>query len=287
MVTKKGLAASFLAASLLFTGSAALPSAQVSVSAAQLSKYQAELNTFSAHYAKIFRTVESYAKKVQNAKTEKEAMNLYDQYLTYFSGALDDDAKFNKYNADIQTMDEYIYNSLVEMYNFEIDTIDYLNGDISKAEHDKAYKAMTKYVDAQDASFKKAAAAYKAKHKVTFSKDMLYLLDQEEPAPAKTGTYTVKKGDNLYRIAIKYKTSVTALKKLNNLKTDALKAGQVLKVPVQAGKPVQQTAVYKVKSGDTLYSISKKVKMSVAELKKLNNMKSDRIYVGQTLKIKK
>ncbi len=43
---------------------------------------------------------------------------------------------------------------------------------------------------------------------------------------------------------------------------------------------------YKVKSGDTLYSIAKKYNISVNELKELNNLKNNNITIGQVLKIK-
>ena len=43
-------------------------------------------------------------------------------------------------------------------------------------------------------------------------------------------TYTVKKGDSLYKIANKYKTSVSELLELNNLGSANLSIGQVLKI---------------------------------------------------------
>jgi LysM repeat protein len=43
--------------------------------------------------------------------------------------------------------------------------------------------------------------------------------------------YVVKKGDNLSRIANKYKTSVKALQLKNKLKTDFLQIGQKLLIP--------------------------------------------------------
>ena len=43
-------------------------------------------------------------------------------------------------------------------------------------------------------------------------------------------TYTVKKGDNLYSIAKKYNTSVDTIKKKNNLTSNTLSIGQILKI---------------------------------------------------------
>ena len=43
-------------------------------------------------------------------------------------------------------------------------------------------------------------------------------------------TYTVRRGDNLYNIARKYGVSVDSLIELNNLKTNSLSIGQVLKI---------------------------------------------------------
>ena len=50
-------------------------------------------------------------------------------------------------------------------------------------------------------------------------------------APSPRTTYTVKRGDTLSGIASKFKTTTTAIRKLNNLKTSTLHVGQVLKIP--------------------------------------------------------
>ena len=52
-------------------------------------------------------------------------------------------------------------------------------------------------------------------------------------------------------------------------------------------KPSASTGTHTVKKGETLYSISKDYKMSVDELKKLNNLKSNTIHPGDKLKTKK
>lgn len=114
-------------------------------------------------------------------------------------------------------------------------------------------------------------------------------------------TYTVKPGDTLSKISIQTGISVVDLKKLNNLKSDLIYAGDVLKISKsdtsvsKPNPPVSppsnssnvQGSTYTVKSGDTLSKISLETGISVADLKKLNNLKSDLIYVGQKLVIKK
>ncbi|MDN7241191.1 LysM peptidoglycan-binding domain-containing protein [Planococcus sp. N028] len=287
MFSKKAVVATLLATSLAFTGSVtSIQPAPVSA-AAQTVNYQKELNTFAAHYAKIFRTLEEYNAKMEKAKTEKEAMKIYDQYFEYLDKALDNTAPVEKLNKEIQKMDENIYNSLVKIYNYELDFVYYQMGELSDDELAESLEYMLDYVDAQDALFKKAAASYKTKYKVTYSKDMLYLLDQEadvkQPQPQpQTNTYKVKKGDTLYSIAKKNKTTVKKLKELNKLKSDTIKVGQVLKL-----SNAVSVSTHTVKKGDTLYSIAKKAGTTVSQLKKINNLKSDRIYVGQKLKLKK
>lgn len=97
-----------------------------------------------------------------------------------------------------------------------------------------------------------------------------------------TDTYTVKSGDSLYAIAKKYNTTVDTLKSLNNLTSNTLSIGQVLKLP---GSSTTSTDTYTVKSGDTLYAIANKYNTTVDDLKSLNNLTSNSLSIGQTLKI--
>ncbi len=113
-----------------------------------------------------------------------------------------------------------------------------------------------------------------------------------KPTTPSTGSsYTVKQGDNLFRISRNYNTSVSELKRLNNLSSDTIYVGQTLKVNGQSSTPAPKPATpnsgsnYTVKAGDTLSHISRTYNTSVAELKRLNNLSSDTIYVGQTLKV--
>ena len=97
-----------------------------------------------------------------------------------------------------------------------------------------------------------------------------------------TNTYTVKSGDTLYGIANKYNTTVDKIKSLNNLTSNTLSIGQVLKIPSQTNTT---TSTYTVKSGDTLYAIANKYNTTVDEIKRLNNLTNNTLSIGQTLKI--
>lgn len=95
------------------------------------------------------------------------------------------------------------------------------------------------------------------------------------------GSYTVQKGDSLYSIARKFNTSVGELKRINNLSSDNLSIGQILKLPVTNENYLN----YSVIKGDSLYSIAKKYNTSVDELKRINNLTSNSLSIGQNLKI--
>lgn len=101
--------------------------------------------------------------------------------------------------------------------------------------------------------------------------------------------YTVKKGDSLWSISQKYNINVNELIKLNNLDNTTLQINQTLKVPktVIEESPIQNEETYIVQKGDTLWSISRKLGISVNELKDLNNLTSNLLNIGQQLKIKR
>ncbi|MHA6250713.1 C40 family peptidase [Oceanobacillus sp. CAU 1775] len=125
-----------------------------------------------------------------------------------------------------------------------------------------------------------------------------------------SNTYTVKAGDTLSGIASRHNISLQNLMKWNNLDTTLIFPGNVFVVSEpgkesssgstgnsnsssnnsSSGAPSssQQTgssSVYTVKSGDTLSRIASQHKVTVANLKRWNNLKSDLILIGQKLNI--
>ena len=99
-----------------------------------------------------------------------------------------------------------------------------------------------------------------------------------------TNTYIVQKGDSLYSIANKLGTTVSELKKENNLTTNTLQIGEVLRIPTKEIYEGEEN-VYIVQKGDTLYSVAMANNTTVDELKKGNNLTSNILSTGQLLKI--
>lgn len=91
--------------------------------------------------------------------------------------------------------------------------------------------------------------------------------------------YTIQSGDTLYKLALKYGTSIEALMTLNNIKSHLIYPGQQIKIPSSGNDRI----IYTVKAGDSLYFISLRYNVSIDSIKKANNLKSDLIYVGQQL----
>ena len=98
--------------------------------------------------------------------------------------------------------------------------------------------------------------------------------------------YIVKSGDSLYSISKKFNTTVDELKKINNLSSNLLSINQKLIIPrdntIDSNIPVNEN-IYIVKSGDSLYRIAINFNTSVDELKKLNNLSSNNLSIGQKL----
>ena len=114
------------------------------------------------------------------------------------------------------------------------------------------------------------------------------------PAAAQGQTYTVQTGDNLYRIALKFRTTVAAIQTANGLTTTTIKIGQVLTIPGGYSDPgpgysycgpsysAYYGNYYVVCRGDTLSGIARYYGVSTAYLQRRNGIaNANRIYAGQ------
>ena len=103
--------------------------------------------------------------------------------------------------------------------------------------------------------------------------------ENEELLVEEYDVYIVKKGDSLWKIARENNITVPELIDLNNLNDLTLQINQKLLIP----KKNKDNDTYIVKKGDTLWSIAKKLNVEVNELKKLNNLESNLLSIGQEL----
>lgn len=133
-----------------------------------------------------------------------------------------------------------------------------------------------------------------------------------QPALAVTASvYLVASGDTLSKIASVHKISLSDLMRWNSLSGHLIYPGQKLKisdgssgqaptvqpipVPVPVSNPAVQQPVgapaasvkkeYIIKPGDTLSGIGKQFGLTVQQLKELNKLNSDLIFVGQKLNV--
>lgn len=108
----------------------------------------------------------------------------------------------------------------------------------------------------------------------------------------KTQFHIIKSGESLGKIADKYNVSISELKKWNSIKGNTIQAGKKLKI-YSDKKIIAKTesksnndGTYTVKSGDSLFSISKQFPgVSIDDIKKWNDISGDNIQPGMKLKI--
>jgi membrane-bound lytic murein transglycosylase D len=124
-----------------------------------------------------------------------------------------------------------------------------------------------------------------------------YVADEYSKPSAKRGekiNHTVRKGESLYRIARRYRTSVGSIAQWNNINpSTTIYPGK--KLTIYAYTTVKNKAlpttnkangskfVYNVKQGDSLYEIATRYKTTVRNLKRWNNLRSNRIHPGDQL----
>ena len=101
--------------------------------------------------------------------------------------------------------------------------------------------------------------------------------------------YTVKSGDTLSEIAIRFRTSVKKIKTWNGIRNDVIYVGKKLTIHVplnyKENKNINSSRkiIYTVKRGDSLSGISYKYGASIKNIRKWNNIKGTNIKIGDKL----
>ena len=121
------------------------------------------------------------------------------------------------------------------------------------------------------------------------------LVPQSEPSPPATW-YRVHFGDTLEDVAKEFGLSVGELKRLNNLTDNIIRRNDRLRVrgeagddnpsPVPNSEPAPPATWYRVHFGDTLEGVAKEFGLSVAELKRLNNLTDNIIRWNDRLRVR-
>ena len=101
------------------------------------------------------------------------------------------------------------------------------------------------------------------------------------PEGSNNNFYTVVKGDSLWSIANRFGVTVQQLRDANNLTSDTLSVGQILRIPTSNAGGGNTT--YTVVKGDSLWSIASRYGISVNDLRRANNLSSDTLSIGQVL----
>lgn len=107
-------------------------------------------------------------------------------------------------------------------------------------------------------------------------------------------TYTIRKGDTLSEIAMKFGVRIEDLRRWNSLSGNTIVAGKTLKVysdeqPTSYGDNTVKTNSnvinYTIKKGDSISEIAYKYGVSTSDIRGWNNLTSNKIVAGKSLRI--
>lgn len=121
--------------------------------------------------------------------------------------------------------------------------------------------------------------------------------------PPEIRKYRVRRGDTLGHIARRYRTSVSRIRRMNRIRGNLIRIGQVLRVPGRrynnklwvnnvsrrndSPQAAENANSHTVRRGDTLAQIARYYTTTVMALKQLNGLRSDTIYPRQVLRLTK
>jgi LysM repeat protein len=101
--------------------------------------------------------------------------------------------------------------------------------------------------------------------------------------------YTVKKGDTLNELSKRFNITVGELKKINGLKRDKIYIGSIIFIPDSVSEldhaiiHKSNNKEYTVIEGDVLLEIADKFGVPINDIKTANNLRKDKLQIGQTL----
>ncbi len=166
------------------------------------------------------------------------------------------------------------------------------------------YKYTNAFIDQEDSLYK---------HKTEIYFNPVTIKKIKDGGDGERIVYRVKSGDYLGKIASRHRCTVNQIKRWNNLKSNNIRVGQRLVIyrgghapsssssstvttssssasssnqAVKQQQAASGTTTYTVRSGDTLSEIAEKHGTTVSKLKELNGLSSNKINVGQKLRVK-
>lgn len=191
-----------------------------------------------------------------------------------------------------------------------------LNYDVVPVLKPLSLKKLTQVLGLSYEQLKNLNPAYKGEYVPVYARDMVLrvpigfkalaeaALDKSRMNKPKYGYYDyywyrVRRGDSLYKIARRNRITLSSLKRENGIRRSSLiRVGQKLKVPSgrvsanlaskkarRQSKRQPASAFHVVRRGESLSAISKKRRISVADLKSFNNLKGDQIHPGQKMRL--
>ena len=101
-------------------------------------------------------------------------------------------------------------------------------------------------------------------------------------------THTIKPGETISRISAKYNVTEDDIRRWNDITGSRIVAGQTLKIyPISNNEMRSNEFVYHlVKRGETISTIAEKYYVSISAIREWNNLSSNKIIAGRTLKLK-
>jgi LysM repeat protein len=138
--------------------------------------------------------------------------------------------------------------------------------------------------------FSTTVEAIKARNGLTSDviyKDQELVIPGSDPGSGQTITHVVQPGENLYRIALKYGTTLEAIAAANNIvNPNMIYAGQKLTISTGTTTPGPGTRYHVVQPGESLWSIALKYGTTPWKIAAANGISNIHyIYAGQTLRI--